>query len=438
MFGVDTTTHYQLGYDFSSLEARIEAHFCYPFERDIAKSYCNSLLLEKPHDVHTMMAKKISEIIGREFTRSPAKSVKYACVGLDTDFLTLEKGYVKFNDLEIGDKLSTYSIRDGYNQPDIVMAKHLLHNKDLYAYYTEDGSVYFECTEDHRWMFQTENGFVLKELNKAKKSEYLVLLANGYSIKVGKLKKKFLYNGDVCCITTGNSTFYMRQENPETGDKFTYTTGNCTYGAQAKKVAQTIGESESVGKIVVDAFWNVAEPLKLLKESLNKEWELTGKRFIVGIDGRKVPTRSPHAILNSKFQNGGVICAKRTMVLHDYYIKQAGLGIDFFKDDWKNSIYSQQLIAYHDEAQMEISKSLVKFKMFETEEQAQEFKDIELKENNRIWSDISHAPKGGYYVAYTVIGELMAKAVDRTWQEYGMNVPLTAGYIIGRNWAECH
>ena len=33
--------------------------------------------MEKPNDVHTLMAKKISSIISKEFSRTPAKSVKY-------------------------------------------------------------------------------------------------------------------------------------------------------------------------------------------------------------------------------------------------------------------------------------------------------------------------------------------------------------------------
>lgn len=75
MFGVDKSC-IQFGYDFDSLEARIEANYCWKYEE--TKEYCNSLLMDKPFDVHTMMAKKISNIISRDFARSPAKSVKYA------------------------------------------------------------------------------------------------------------------------------------------------------------------------------------------------------------------------------------------------------------------------------------------------------------------------------------------------------------------------
>ncbi|MCK9530395.1 MAG: DNA polymerase [Gammaproteobacteria bacterium] len=285
LFGVEDG-FFQIGYDFDSLEAREEAHYCFRYENE-PREYCNSLLQDKPYDVHTMMAQRISEILKREFTRTPAKSVKYAA----------------------------------------------------------------------------------------------------------------------------------------------------TYGAQAAKIAKTIGADIKTGEVVFKAFWEAAKPLAQLKEKLKQYWEKRGgKKFILGIDGRKIPTRSPHAILNSLFQSAGVICAKRAMVIHDRLLKEHGLSVDFFTEDWKSKLFAQQLIAYHDEAQMEVSKSLVKFKMFETEEEAQAFKD----EQDVIWSDIKPSPKGGWYVAYSLPGELAVKAVTEAGHYYNLNVELTAGYMVERSWAGCH
>lgn len=91
-----------------------------------------------------------------------------------------------------------------------------------------------------------------------------------------------------------------------------------------------------------------------------------------------------------------------------------------------------------DEAQGEVSKSLVKFKRFGTKEEAQEFKDEMLRIKQQIWSDIKEAPKGGVFVAYSRPGELAAIAVKQAGEYYNLNVELTAGYMLGRNWAECH
>lgn len=120
-----------------------------------------------------------------------------------------------------------------------------------------------------------------------------------------------------------------------------------TYGAQGPKIAKTIGCDVKTGDMIFNAFWEAAAPLKSLKDKLAAYWESTGKKFVLGIDGRKVPTRSAHAILNSLFQSAGVICAKRAMVIHDRLLKEHGLSVDFFKDDWKHKKFCQQLIAYH-------------------------------------------------------------------------------------------
>lgn len=283
---------------------------CWRYEQE-PHEYCNALLLEKPNDVHTMMARRISDTIGRKFERSPAKSVKYGI----------------------------------------------------------------------------------------------------------------------------------------------------TYGAQAAKVAKTIGSDMYTGQLVYDAFWEAAKPLALLKERLHDFWVKTGKKYILGIDGRKVPTRSAHAILNSLFQSGGVICAKRAMVIYDDLIEEEGLAVDFFVDDWKNKSFVQQMIAYHDEAQLEVTRDLVHFKWFSKEslgwtqvddpeeqkkidkeclDKVNAWKEEEEKRTGKIWANVHESPKGGWFTAYSRAGELAAIAVNKAGEYYNLNVPLTAGYDVGNSWASCH
>lgn len=232
-----------------------------------------------------------------------------------------------------------------------------------------------------------------------------------------------------------------------------------TYGAQAPKVAKTIGSDMYTGQLVYDAFWEAAKPLALLKERLHDFWVKTGKKYILGIDGRKVPTRSPHAILNSLFQSGGVICAKRAMVIYDDLIEEEGLAVDFFVDDWKNKSFVQQMIAYHDEAQLEVTRDLVEFKWFSKEslgwtqvddEKEQEkidkecvakvngWKEEEEARTGKIWANVHESPKGGWFTAYSRPGELASLAVKKAGEFYNLNVELTAGYDIGNSWASCH
>lgn len=296
LFGVDVLAGFvQMGYDFASLEAMIESHYCWKYDTEEGKPYCVSLTAEKPGDVHTITASKISALIGQDFTRQSAKPVKYACA----------------------------------------------------------------------------------------------------------------------------------------------------YGAQPKRVAKTVGCSEELGAQIHGAYWDAAKPLALLGEKLKEYWQKTGeKKFILGIDGRKIPTRSASALINSLFQSAGVICAKRAMVIHERKLQAAGLTVDFFRDDWKNMKFVQQLIAYHDEAQMEMHKSLVKWKMVRIPAGDDGLKTAEkelkaFKAENPGWSEVGHTATHAY-IGKCAAGQLIQEAVVETSRYYNLNVTLAADYILGRSWGECH
>jgi DNA polymerase I-like protein with 3'-5' exonuclease and polymerase domains len=207
----------------------------------------------------------------------------------------------------------------------------------------------------------------------------------------------------------------------------------CAYGGQPPRVAKTVGCSLEEGKLIFDAYWEAAAPLGALGSKVKAFWETSGgKKFVPGLDGRKVPTRSASALINSLFQSAGVICAKRAMVIHDRMMKAEGLKVNFWKEDWRNKKFSQQLIAYHDEAQIEVHKSLIKWKVFAAEEDAKLF-----KRDNPGWSEIGHSDKG-FYIGWCKVGELIQQAVKETSRYYKLNVDLSADYILGRNWGECH
>lgn len=208
----------------------------------------------------------------------------------------------------------------------------------------------------------------------------------------------------------------------------------CSYNAQPKRVAKTVGCDIETGQVIFDAFWTQAYPLKQLKENMQKYWETIGqKKFLLGIDGRKLPIRSKGNVINSAFQSCGVICAKRAMVLHDVMLREEGLSVDFFREDWRNKDFCQQMIAYHDEAQYEVRRSAVTFKKFETEQEANDYQDP----TGKVWSDVIHNEKG-WFRAYNRAGELATVAVKQAGEYYKLNVELTAGYMIGTNWATCH
>ena len=208
----------------------------------------------------------------------------------------------------------------------------------------------------------------------------------------------------------------------------------CSYNAQVARIAKTVGCSLAEAQIIFDAFWRRAAPLKELKEMMQKYWETTGqKRFLLGIDGRKLPIRSKGNVINTAFQSAGVICAKRAMVLHEKYLKEEGMFVDFFRDDWKEKDFCQQLIAYHDEANLEVRRSMVQWRKFASEDECKAWKS----EDGKIWSDPVHNERG-WFRGYCRAGELATIAVTEAGKWYKLNVELTAGYMLGRNWAETH
>lgn len=91
-----------------------------------------------------------------------------------------------------------------------------------------------------------------------------------------------------------------------------------------------------------------------------------------------------------------------------------------------------------DEAQIEVKKSLVKFKRFQTQEECKAFREEQREKTGMIWSEEHEAPKGGWFVGYSKPGELVVKAVQQTTEFYKLKVPLSADYVVGTGWHDCH
>ena len=114
-----------------------------------------------------------------------------------------------------------------------------------------------------------------------------------------------------------------------------------------------------------------------------------------------------------------------------------------------------------DEAQLEATASLFKFKAFsyasigftgfddkeakkaadgKFKDMCQEYKNLMLETEGQVWSDISHNDKG-YYVAFCEAGVLAVEAVSESGAFYSTElvpIDLTAGYIVEKSWAGCH
>lgn len=235
---------------------------------------------------------------------------------------------------------------------------------------------------------------------------------------------------DVFCITTTNSTFVIKQ-----GGILTIT-GNCSYGAQAPKIASQMGWSLPRAKKVFESFWETALPLKILKERVVKYWKVKGdSKYVLGLDNRKLWARSQHSILNLVFQSAGAVICKRTNKLHWDSLKELGVLFDPFTDSSFNG-KAMIMIMYHDECQWEISPELVEKWEFDSEDSAKEMLNKLLTEGKNGSNIDSHGKQHTVY--YSIVGDLARKAMKDSGKYYNLRVPLDADYSVGKNWADCH
>lgn len=202
------------------------------------------------------------------------------------------------------------------------------------------------------------------------------------------------------------------------------------YGAQPKKIAKMLRVPMERAKEIYNDFWEAVPALKQLKEKAEAYWESTGKKFILGIDGRKIMIRSKHSILNALFQSAGVICAKYVNVFSMEYLEKLGYNIDPFEGEPD----ILEMIAYHDECQLFVKKSLIKFKTFTTEDEAKEFV--------KSWKgeQLSAISEGNtwYVTLPNDISEGIEQSIRKTEKLLKLNVPLGFEWIVNKTWYGCH
>lgn len=209
------------------------------------------------------------------------------------------------------------------------------------------------------------------------------------------------------------------------------------YGAQAPKVASMLGVSQETGQKVIDALWDSNPGLKGCKEHLEKFWEQTGKRFIYGMDGRKIYTRSKHSLLNAHFQNGGAALFDLVGILFHWQIKSKG----WYDQGVRRTIY------YHDEIQCQVPESFKDVKVFSSVAAAQAYCELAVKKSKYVFD--GHYFKEGKVVAepdengnVTIIrcpvGELLVRCVEKAAKLMALPVFITGEYLCGYSWADSH
>ena len=201
------------------------------------------------------------------------------------------------------------------------------------------------------------------------------------------------------------------------GKNLTY---GITYGATPPKIAKMMGVSLSVGKSVVEVFWDTNPGLKRVKEYLEDYWLSTDKIYIMGIDGRKIFTRSKHSLLNCYFQSTGATIVDMTLERIRVSIRDEKLeGVERY-------IYN------HDEGQYGVPLASIEVFKHDNEEDVKQYSD------GKIWSGVRELNSGGYAKYYSRVGELASLHIEQVGKDLGSPITFGASYDIGRNWKETH
>jgi DNA polymerase family A len=202
------------------------------------------------------------------------------------------------------------------------------------------------------------------------------------------------------------------------------------YGAQPKKLSKMLGITQSQGQKLFNDYWDAVPALKELKQKVEAAWERSGKKTILGLDGRLLNTRSKHSLINVLFQSGGAIAAKWSAVR----LAQAMEREDILGDPFQHNKAEPKvwwLIHMHDEQQMAVHPKLLNVKSFTSDEEAK----AAMQDG---CSAVGHGSKGAYIGFKTLPIECIAEGISSSVKELGLRVDLGFEWIPGLNWGQCH
>ena len=153
------------------------------------------------------------------------------------------------------------------------------------------------------------------------------------------------------------------------------------YGAGSKKIGSIIGGNERDGDRVKEKFLRATPSLRRLREKVDG---VSKKRWIRGLDQRRIIIRHPHAALNTLLQGAGSCVMKKALTL-------------LHKNVITKQIKAFPVVNVHDEFQYEVEES-----------RAEEF------------------------------GKLAVQSIIDAGKQLNIRCPLDGKYKIGSNWAETH
>ena len=153
------------------------------------------------------------------------------------------------------------------------------------------------------------------------------------------------------------------------------------YGGGDLKIAQGVGGNRRAGKELRGRFLRNLPSLAKLKERVERA---SAKRYLKGLDGRRITIRSEHAALNTLLQSAGAIVMKQALINLNNKIKENNLDANFVAN-------------VHDEWQIEVAEG-------EAE----------------------------------TLGKLGVESIKQAGLDFNLRCPLDGEYNVGENWSETH
>ena len=153
------------------------------------------------------------------------------------------------------------------------------------------------------------------------------------------------------------------------------------YSAGNKRLGEVVGGSEADGKRLRQHFFDNKPTFKTLRDRVTKASE---KKWLKGLDGRRLLIRTQHAALNTLLQGGGAIVMKRALIMLQSLIKL-------------NTLDARFVANIHDEWQMEVREDIADF-----------------------------------------VGERAVGCIVKAGEFYNLRCPMDGEYKIGDNWSETH
>jgi len=153
------------------------------------------------------------------------------------------------------------------------------------------------------------------------------------------------------------------------------------YGAGDEKLGKVVGGSTADGKRARQYFFDNKPTFKSLRDRVQRA---SAKKYLKGLDGRKLYVRNQHSALNTLLQGAGAIVMKKGLVLLDDMLKLNNIDYKFVAN-------------IHDEWQIEVKESQADF-----------------------------------------AGRLAVDSIIKAGEHFKLRCPLDGEYKTGVNWSETH